>query len=514
MAEIDFYYPFDSVDGDRKTTAATERRFFNALFADGAVGAGAFALTQVSEGVYSIGAGVAIVGGAIGGIINAKQLNVKPALGATSYIVLRLDTSSGSRKILLGIVTAIRSESMEQLDQGGVRDLPLYSVTGQANGGYSVVDMRTYCTSFDNKIYSQDFQALYDATKANGETIVDAMRASFAAAIAEANAATAGLYGAAGRQGFINPNFAVDQRRGTAYGIKRNELFIFDHWKAAVEGRETASNIALSRNFDTAAKKLSLNITNKVYADGSGAGASCISQTIEGGVFTFCNGKKFTVSFDAKANTPQRVAVEPTQLVSGAKKAIAAQVVEVTSEWQRFSLTFDGTETATSMNGSNFLKVGFYFAWVNSASRFGEDQNDENVVRFANMQINEGAAALPCYEPPYAEQLHQCQRYFCSFGYVSLAVGALQQSTKYVTTSPLPLPRRMYRTPDVVMYDRTDAASVASVETAAGAWRNGLACSVSANSADNPVFVVTNTDTTEVTRVVLNKVEVNAEIES
>ena len=59
MADIDFYYPFDSIDGDRKTTAATERRFFGALFTDGVVGAEAFQAEQVDAGVYNIGAGVA-----------------------------------------------------------------------------------------------------------------------------------------------------------------------------------------------------------------------------------------------------------------------------------------------------------------------------------------------------------------------------------------------------------------------------------------------------------------------
>ena len=69
MADIDFYYPFDSIDGDRKTTAATERRFFASLFTNGVAGGSGFAITQVSEGVYNIGAGVAIIGGAIGGIV-------------------------------------------------------------------------------------------------------------------------------------------------------------------------------------------------------------------------------------------------------------------------------------------------------------------------------------------------------------------------------------------------------------------------------------------------------------
>jgi hypothetical protein len=199
------------------------------------------------------------------------------------------------------------------------------------------------------------------------------------------------------------------------------------------------------------------------------------------------------------------------------RQAIAAQVVNVTSEWQRFSLTFEGTiTTASNSGGENYdwLKIPFYFAWAGNSERFGADQNAANNIYFANMQINEGSAALPCYEPPYAEQLHQCQRYYCAFGSVSLVSGALLQTTKQAVTAPLPLPRRMYREPGVTFADRAGAAGVASAEVVAGGWRNGLACAVSNNSVDNPVFVVTNTDTGALTRVEFSSVAVDAEIES
>lgn len=514
MAEIDFYYPFDSIDGDRKTTASTERRFFGALFADGVAGAGGFPISFVSEGVYTIGAGVAIIGGAIGGVINEKQVVAQPAAGVTAYIVLRLDTTNAVRKVTLEVVTSVASATADQLDEGGKRDLILYSVTGQTGGGFGLLDRRTYATSFDNTIYSQDFQKLYDETKAANDEQLDALRVNISTAIAAADAEVAGLYGAAGRQGFINPNWAVDQRGNYSYSLATGELFFSDHWKTTIEGRRVPSFLTIQRVWSDSGSRPSLRVSNETYAVGTEAAASCISQTIEDGVFAYCNaGKRFTVSFDAKANSPQRVAVEPLQQAGGEKKAIAAQVVEVTTEWQRFNLTFAGTlSTAAVDNRGDWLKIAFYFAWANNAARFGEDQNASNVINFANMQINEGTSALPCYEPPYAEQLHQCQRYYCVFDSVSLVSGALLQTTKQAVTAPLPLPRRMFRSPDVTFADRAGAAGVASAEVVAGGWRNGLTCAVSNNSVDNPVFVVTNTDAAALTRVEFSSVEVNAEI--
>jgi hypothetical protein len=514
MADIDFYYPFDSIDGDRKTTAATERRFFAALFTDGVVGADAFKAEQVSAGVYRIGAGVAIVKGAIGGIVNAKQITAKPALGAVMHIVLRLDTTNGGRKVTLEAVASMESDSVEQLEQGGMHDLPLYTVEG-TSGGYVLTDKRAYCTSFDNSVYSQDFQALYDGARNDTEALLDALRVNIAGVLAEANADTAGMYGSAGRQGFINPNWAVNQRGGSSYTVLSGRKFIYDHWAVEVTGRAAYQTIPVYKLWDGLSNRLSLQIQNKTYGPGSAAAASFLAQTIEGGVFDFCNGGgKFTVSFDAKASAPQRLAVDAMQNVGGASERIPAQVVNVTTEWQRFSLTFEGTMGTASNDGGDWLKVAFYFAWANNAARFGEDQNAANTVDFANMQINKGTTPLPCYEPPYAEQLHQCQRYYCKLDGISLPVGATLAATNQVFTGPIPMPRKMYRVPSVIVSDRANGLEKASAEIAAGGWRNGLACVVSDASGDNPALAVTNTDASAVTRVAFNSIELNAEINS
>lgn len=512
MADIDFYYPFDSVDGDRKTTAATERRFFGALFTDGAVGAGAFPLTQVSEGVFRIGAGVAIVKGAIGGIVSAKQITVRPALGAVMYIVLRLDTNGEGRKITLEAVSSLEKDSMEQLEQGGMHDLPLYSVEGMTGGAYGILDQRKYCTSFDNAIYSAEFKALMNSMKAEGNTDLEAMRANFNAAIDEANAANAGLYGAAGRQGFINPCFMVNQRGRESYGLTSGTAYTFDRWQARIGGAAAASPTMFERVQDGARTALKIGFPGFVSGN---AAAAVIAQNIEGGVRTFCAGaRQFTVSFDAKASEACKIAVEPTQYAAsgGAGVSIAAQTANVTTAWKRFSFTFTGSVTPTAAQLSDVLKVAFFFAWRGYSDRFGSDQTAARTLYLANMQINEGSAALPCYVKPYADELEACQRYYVALGYVSLAVGATLAATNQVITSPLPITRRLYRMPAATPIDRAGVSGVASAEIAAGGWRNGLACTISNNSEDAPVFVITNTDASAVTRVNFSGLALDAEI--
>lgn len=512
MADIDFYYPFDSIDGDRRTTAATERRFFDALFSDGIAGSGGFAISFVSEGVYSIGAGVAIVGGAIGGVINAKQVTAQPAAGVTYYIVLRLDTTSAVRKITLEVVSSIATATAAQLDNGGKHDLPLYAVTGQTGGGYGLLDRRVYATTFDNAAYTAKFNAMVAKLESEGNAAQSAMLSQFQAAIDEANAENAGLYGAAGRQGFINPTFTVNQRGKASYGLTSGSAYTYDRWKAIVSGRALSEAMTLQTVQDGA--RHALQIGTKTFATGTATvGRAGIVQNIEGGVRTFCaGGRSFTVSFDAKSAAACVLGVDAKQIAaSGGTGTDQSRTVDLTTEWQRFSLTFTGTVDPTAEQLSDVLQIGFYFAFT-GYTRYGADQDAANTFYLANMQINEGTAALPCYVRPYGDELEACQRYFAAFGGVSLSVGATLATLNQAITCPLPLSRRMYRQPDVTFADRTGAAGVASAEIAAGGWRSGLACVVSSNSVENPVFVVTNTDSAAVTRVNFSSVAVNAEI--
>ena len=199
MANLDFYYPFDSVSGDRKITAATERRFWSELFGDGVVSADGFKLnTTATAGSFRIGAGVAIVGGCIGGTTAKYNITARPAAGTSGYIVIRTDTNNAVRKMTLDFVTALQSATQAQLAEGGKRDLPLYKVTANTAGNaYTVTDLRKWANSFDKSVFSAQFDAMVASVRAQAETAFDAQAARFEAAINAANAENAGTYGAA-----------------------------------------------------------------------------------------------------------------------------------------------------------------------------------------------------------------------------------------------------------------------------------------------------------------------------
>lgn len=510
MADLDFYYPFDSVDGDRKTIAATERRFWGALFKDGIVGSG-FALTETAPGVYNIGPGLAIIGGVVGGNTTTYSVTAKPATGQTLYIVLRVDTNADIRKVELTTTLNLENDSADQLAQGGIRDLALYSVTGYSGGAYGLLDLRAYSTTFDNTHYLAMFNALMQEFEDENGAILNSLINDFEQAISSAKTENAGLYGAQARQGFLNPAFLVNQRGKDSYGLTSGSSYTYDRWKARVSGRALTAPMIMKTEQDE--QRHTLKIDTKPFVSGTGAAKAGILQNIEGGVRAFCRGaRSFTVSFDAKASTACILGVDASEIANtgGQVSMIGADTVEVGTTWTRHSLTFTGS-TSTAELLKDVLQIGFWFGFSNY-ERFSVDQDGGHTLWLANIQINKGSSALPCYIRSYADELEACQRYYVALGYVSLACGATLATTNQVITSPLPITRRLYRMPAATFTDRANVTGVASVEVAAGGWRNGLACTISNNSADAPVFVVTNTDAAAVTRVCFNSLALDAEI--
>ena len=518
MPAMNFYYPFPSVGGDRTVTAAVERRFWAAMFTDGILTPGGFGLTinNTANPYVLVTAGIAFVGGAVGGLTTTANFQIPTGGATTRYLVARLDTTNAVRNMSIAVVDSLATATQAELENGAQRDLPLYKI-GYNNGNWSITaDMRTHSTSFDKTAFEGEFNALLENFKSGGGAAIEALLETFEQTIDAANTENAGLYGAQGRQGFINPCFEINQRGRANYGLTSGAAYTFDRWLARIGGAAASSAVLFDRTQQ--GSRLALRIQNKVYVSGTTAAASCIAQNIEGGVRRFCAGmKKFTVSFDAKASAAQKLAVEPVQFLEsgGTGSTLAAQTVNLTTSWQRFTLTFTGSVADGYPTNSQFndvLKVAFFFAWRNYSDRFGADNNAARTVYLANMQINEGESALPCYVREAGEELERAQRYYVKRGFTSLAVGATNAQTKQVVTSPLPLTRNLYRTPTVTVADRADTTGTASVQTAAGAWRNGLTVAMSDNATDNPVFIVTNSDTSEVARVCFNSVTIDAEI--
>lgn len=510
---MDYYYPFDSVNGDRKTVSATERRFWGALFTDGVVSPDGFGIATTSTaGSFRIGAGVAIVGGAIGINVYGYTVTAKPAVGSSLYIVLRLNTNTNTRDITLGTTANIEAATAAQLAQGGIRDLPLYKVTANAAGSaYTVTDLRKWANSFDKSEFSAQFDAMVASVRAQAETAFDAQADRFEAAIDAANAENAGMYGAAGRQGFINPTFAVNQRGKDVYSIKSGSAYTFDRWKSLVDLATLPSAMTFEAVQDGA--RHALKVGAKAFSSDTTIGRAGFVQNIEGGVRTFAaGGRKFTISFDVKADAACKVGIDVNQIpATGAAGVFLARSVDVGTEWKRVSVTFTGSATPTAAQKTDVLQVGFFVSFK-GFSRFSADQSANNNVYFANMQINEGTGALACYARDYAEELERCQRYYVALGPVSLSCGATLATNNQIVTGPLPLARRLYRYPDATFTDRANITGCASIELAEGGWRGGLSCALSDLSQDNPVFVVNNTDSGAATRVCFNSVSLDAEI--
>lgn len=512
MADLDFYYPFDSVSGDRKTTAATERRFFDALYSDGVVGAGGFAISETNAGVYSIAPGVAIIGGAIGGITSAKSITAQPAAGASLYIALRLDTTSAVRKITLEATATLKTATAAQLDSGAQLDLALYKVEGQSGGGYGLLDERSYCTSFDAQVYQAEADAAIDQATATATAAMNAQVALLAAQVSAATAQTQGLYGGMARQGFMNPTFAVNQRGEASYSITSGAAYTYDRWKAIVERAALASAMTLETVQD--GERHALKIGAKAFASSVTIGRAGIVQNIEGGVRTFAAGnKKFTVSFDAKANTACKLGVDANQIAeTGGAGTFGAQTISIGTSWQRYSVTFTGSVTPTAEQLQDVLQVGFFVSFV-GYGRYSSDQSTANNVYLANMQINEGEEALPCYCPALGEDERACMRYYQRKGAVTLSCGSKLTAAKQVISSPLPLPVKMRTTPTVTAYDRAGMKGFATVQDVANNFRNGLSFVLSSESPENPVFAVTDTVAGECARVAFSRIDLDAELQ-
>lgn len=504
MPIADFYYPFDSIDGDRVITAAAERRFWSKLFNDGVVGTGGFAITKVSAGVYDIAPGVGIVGGMIGGTTTTKRVTVAGDPGTTKYITLNGNTYPTIRKVSIEVVKTPQYASQEQLDAAGVREVVLYRVDIDANGVQAVTDMRTYCTSFDASQWASKIAEAIDNISADAAAALEDVRTQLDTMGNTIEASAAGLYGGAGRQGFINPQFLVNQRGRDIYSLTGGSMYTFDRWRVEVTGTATTPT-RVDNIQDGARHALRLEFP----ALGTGVAAVELSQSIEGGVRTFCtDARAFTVSFDAFALEARPLVVEVKQYAEpGGEGVTFAQAVTVENGWRRYSVTFNGSVELADTQTADVLKVAFVPAWSGNAARFGADNASAGVVYFANMQINEGAQALACYARPYADELEACQRYYVALGAVSLPVGPTAAATAH--TAPLPLTRRLYRVPTVSSTDRVGVLDRASIEVSSGDWHHGMTWTISDDSTDAPVFKVVDAGAS---RVCFGSLALDAEI--
>lgn len=518
MAELDFYYPFDSVDGDRKTTAATERRFYNALFRTGVVGSG-FAITQDAPGVYTIGTGVAIVGGSVCGITTPKQVTAQPAPGKSLYIVLRLDTTTAVRNISLEAVSNLEAATQAQLDEGGALDLALYSVTGQPAGVYGLLDQRTYCSTFDNAAYRAQMAAVIEETQHELTAEINALIEEAAGDIddleQQAAAAFSGALDGVNSNAIINGGFMVDQRHdGAEVSCGTGQRYIMDRWLFRIDGTPsepfTARRGSLQSNNGSQPNFAAIINTKPL----TGAGMAGLGQFIENGADIF-GGEKMTVAFRANADTAQKLAVS-VQVRYTASNIInlTAPAFDVVPGWNDYAITFEVPKQARDI--SNNIKVTIFTTWsgesANARFETAADNNAANRVYIADVRAVKGETAPPFSQAHFADEMERCRRYYRKLGTTTLAAG-IMKTDKTLKTQALDF-SGMRAAPAITTKDRNGTAGTASWELNTSGIEDGHVCAPTGNSDGFVVsFVVQPSSTAQVqaASILFSSIEADSE---
>lgn len=217
----------------------------------------------------------------------------------------------------------------------------------------------------------------------------------------------------------INGNFDIWQRATTqtSSGFSSD-----DRWRNVHLGStKTHSQVACT---DTEralfnANYFSRTVVSSVAGDGNWVNKS---QSIED--VTKLAGKTVTVSFWAKADTAKNIAIEFIQnfgtggTPSSSVLGIGAQLVSLTTAWQRFSITVNipsivGKTLGT--DGVHTSHTSFYF-WFDAGSNFDDRtaslSQQSGTFDIAQVQLEEGSVATPFEQRPYGLELSLCQRYY------------------------------------------------------------------------------------------------------
>lgn len=167
-----------------------------------------------------------------------------------------------------------------------------------------------------------------------------------------------------------NSNFSFTQNGSTFLGNSAAKTHVMDGWFIQHAGSST-SNVAQSSTYDT-------TLQSKNH---------CIATTFTGGLsssFTVLSqryarpeqfgGKRLTLSFWAKCNLSQRIAVEFGQTfadVGTLNRNILVGNAELTSSWQKFEFTFDVPDLSASDVIDNNVDHSFLYLWLEA----GDDYN-------------------------------------------------------------------------------------------------------------------------------------------
>ena len=256
------------------------------------------------------------------------------------------------------------------------------------------------------------------------------------------------------RNKIINGNFDIWQR-GTSLTSGTGDRFLADRF---LTGSAGSTNTVTQQLFPAGQTNVPNNpnfFHRTVVNSVNGIANYCVLvQRIEN-VKTLSD-KVATLSFYAKADSNKQMSVDfvqefgtggsPSSQVNG----IGVQKLNLTSSWQKFTVTASIPSIAGKTIGTNnndCLAINF---WFDAGSNFNSSTNSlgqqSGTFDIAQVQLEEGSVATPFENRPIGTELALCQRYFQKFNWVFNSYGAAGN----VLLGTYPLLVTMRATPTVV----------------------------------------------------------------
>ena len=138
-------------------------------------------------------------------------------------------------------------------------------------------------------------------------------------------------------------------------------------------------------------------------------------------------GKTVTVSFWAKADSTKNIAIEFGQIFgtggnpSATVSAVGAQLIPLTSTWQKITRTFTFPSIVGKTIGTDGVHTSstYLVFWFDAGSSFNSRSanlgQQSGTFDIAQVQLEEGSVATPFEQRPFALELSLCQRYYQKF---------------------------------------------------------------------------------------------------
>ena len=230
------------------------------------------------------------------------------------------------------------------------------------------------------------------------------------------------------RNKIINGGFHVWQR-GTSMSPGVSDQYLADRWKySGIGSTFTASRQAFTTG-QTEVLGEPIYFHRAVVTSVAGSNNYVLFLQHLEDVRTL-SGKTVTLSFYAKADGNKPMAVEFTQSFgsggspSSTVTAIGVQKINLTTSWQRFTVTANipsMTGKTIGTDNNHCLNATF---WFNAGSTYNSRTNSlgqqSGTFDIAQVQLEEGSFATPFEQRPIGTELTLCQRYFHIFNAYAL----------------------------------------------------------------------------------------------